>query len=233
MNRFIKTGILAVSLSAAVPALAGDTVSEEAVGWTPVELSLASPVALPYGINKWDVFGLGIGLFYIDTPKMYGLDIGGATTTRDLAIGLIVGGLFNYAGADVYGLRASLGPNFCNATAYGMDAGLFGYHRNIVGLDVEFLGCVQERMTGVLIGGIVNLTEQETCGVTIAGGVNLAKVAYGAQIAGVFNQTDELHGFQLGLVNFAKECPFGFQLGLVNIIMDNTVKVLPIVNGYF
>ena len=49
----------------------------------------------------------------------------------------------------------------------------------------------------------------------------------------MFNYTDELHGCQIALVNFARECPWGFQIGLVNIIMDNKIKVLPIVNGYF
>jgi hypothetical protein len=63
--------------------------------------------------------------------------------------------------------------------------------------------------------------------------VNLAEKAYGCQVAGVFNMTDELHGCQIGLVNYARECPWGFQIGLVNLIMDNKVKVLPFVNGYF
>ena len=92
---------------------------------------------------------------------------------------------------------------------------------------------MQENISGLDVALIFNMTEKESCGLTLAGGLNLAKAAYGCQLAGVFNMTDELHGCQIALVNFARECPWGFQIGLVNIIMDNKIKVLPIVNGYF
>ena len=114
-----------------------------------------------------------------------------------------------------------------------MDAGGFGYHNEIYGIDLELIGTMQKKITGFDAGLVFNLTEDESCGLNIAGGVNMAKTAYGCQIAGVFNYTDELHGCQIALVNFARECPWGFQIGLVNIIMDNKIKVLPIVNGYF
>ena len=90
-----------------------------------------------------------------------------------------------------------------------------------------------QRLTGAAVSLVFTMAEEETYGCTIAGGVNLAPKAYGCQVAGVFNMTDELHGCQIGLVNYARECPWGFQIGLVNIILDNKVKVLPIVNGYF
>ena len=90
-----------------------------------------------------------------------------------------------------------------------------------------------QRLTGAAVSLVFTMVDEESCGCTIAGGVNLAPKAYGCQVAGVFNMTDELHGCQIGLVNYARECPWGFQIGLVNIILDNKVKVLPIINGYF
>ena len=101
------------------------------------------------------------------------------------------------------------------------------------GIDIELVGTMQKKITGFDAALVFNLTETESCGLNVVGGVNMAKTAYGCQIAGVFNYTDELHGCQIALVNFARECPWGFQIGLVNIIMDNKIKVLPIVNGYF
>jgi hypothetical protein len=45
--------------------------------------------------------------------------------------------------------------------------------------------------------------------------------------------TKELHGAQVGLINYTEDCPSGFQIGIVNIILQNRIKFLPIVNGYF
>ena len=88
-------------------------------------------------------------------------------------------------------------------------------------------------MWGCQCAGICNIAIEQSYGASIAIGGNYAKVAYGLQLAPVFNFTDELHGCQIGLVNYARECPWGFQIGLVNMIMDNRIKVLPILNGYF
>jgi hypothetical protein len=45
--------------------------------------------------------------------------------------------------------------------------------------------------------------------------------------------TKELNGAQVGLINYTEDCPAGFQIGLVNIILQNKIKFLPFVNGYF
>lgn len=231
MKKMIKFGMLALALALVAPAMAAE--DEGAIGYTPVAVSLWSPVQLPWGMGNWDVFGLDLGIFYNDVAKMYGYDFAIATTTRDDMIGLATSGLFNFANTDVYGMRVTFGGNVCNGTLYGLDVGGLGYHRKIYGADIEFLGTMQQEACGLLIGGVINLTEKESTGCTIAIGVNLAPKAYGCQIAGVFNQAEELHGCQIGVVNFARECPWGFQIGVVNIIMDNQVKVLPLVNGYF
>ena len=233
MNKFTKIVAAAALLAFAVPSFAAEEEEEGPVGWTPFALSLASPVQLPWGIGEWDVFGIDLGVFYNDVWHMYGLDLALATTVRGDTRGLVLSGLFNYADRDIYAIRATLGANISAKALYGMDVGGFGYHNEIYGIDIEFVGTMQKKITGFDASLIFNLTEEESCGCTVVGGVNMAKTAYGCQIAGVFNYTDELHGCQIGLVNYARECPWGFQIGLANIIMDNKIKVLPIVNGYF
>ena len=252
MNKVIKTGVVAAISALIIPAFAQDVepvaetpveetavveetaaVEEGAVGWTPFAISLASPVQLPWGQGNWDVYGIDLGIFYNDINELGGAQFSLANTTRADMYGFAAGGAFNYATKNVYGVRAALGGNICMGEFYGADFGGFGFKQNIWGLDAGFVGTWNQNVCGSLIALLVNFTEKESCGCTFAGGVNISKVAYGAQVAGIFNQTEELHGAQIGLVNFAREVPWGFQVGLVNIIMDNQVKVLPFVNGYF
>ena len=235
MNRLIKTVIAAAAIAAVAPVTAGDIEEEEGVvGWTPVAIGLATPVQLPWGIDKWDVFGLDVNLFYTDTPKMYGLGVGGlGMTTRQDLIGVGVGGLFNYAAADVYGLRASLGANICRGTVYGFDAGLVSYHHIVRGVNAAFLGGLYDQLYGVQASLVVNFAREMNYGLSATLGANIAHTAYGCQAALVFNHANLLHGAQIGLINFADECEWGFQVGLINVIMSNKIKVLPIVNGYF
>lgn len=235
MNRTIKIGIAALALAAGTPAFAQDIEEEEGpIGMTPIALGLATPVQLPWGINRWDVYGLDLNLFYSDAPQMVGLDIGGlATLVRNETKALVVGGLANVAFGDVYGLRATLGLNFAKAGVYGADLGLVGFRDSIHGFDAEFLGSFQRTVCGCQISGLANVATEESYGLNIAGLTNIAKTAYGCQLAFIFNYTEELHGAQIALVNFVDYCPSGFQIGLVNIIMSNQIKVLPIVNGYF
>ena len=238
MNKSIKIGFAALAVAASVNVFAEDVEAEseyEAIGWTPIAIGIASPVQLPWGSHKWDVFGLDLNIIWSDAPKMYGLGIGGiAMATRDDMLGLQISGLCNWATKDVYGVRATLGANISFGTVYGWDAGGFAYRDgDMWGLDTEFIGAYGKKFWGAQIAGIVNLATEQSYGLTAAIGGNMAKVAYGCQLGAVFNFTDELHGCQIALVNFAKECPWGFQIGLVNIIMDNSIKVLPLVNGYF
>lgn len=240
MKKTMRFGFAALAIVASTIAFAADVEVEteneyEAIGWTPIAFGIASPVQLPWGSHTWDVFGLDLNVLWSDAPKMYGLGIGGvAMATRDDLMGLQVSGLCNWATKDVYGMRTTLGANISFGTVYGFDVGCAAYRDgDMWGWDTEFLGSYQQNFWGLQIAGILNLSLQQSYGCSIAVGGNMAKVAYGCQCAGVFNFTDELHGCQIGVVNFAKECPWGFQIGLVNIIMDNKIKVLPIVNGYF
>ena len=170
----------------------------------------------------------------MDTAKVYGLGVNGiASRNRDDVMGLYVSGLCNYSEKDVYGVRTTLGVNVCKGETYGFEAAGFSYRKDFWGLDCNFLGAMQQNVSGIQFGGLANVSRVQSYGLTAAMGVNIATTAYGCQVAGIFNMTEELHGAQIGVVNFAEQCPWGFQIGLVNIIMDNTIKVLPIVNGYF
>ncbi|MBR2837569.1 MAG: hypothetical protein IKE55_02185 [Kiritimatiellae bacterium] len=239
MKKMLKIGAAALALAAVSPAFAEadvETESEyEAVGWTPIALGIASPVQIPWGRAMWDVFGLDFNIIYSDAPKMYGLGIGGiAMATRDTMGGIQVSALCNWASADVYGIRTTLGGNFAYGTTYGLEGGLFGYRSGeFWGWDTEFLGSYGDYVWGCQVAGICNIMIEQSYGAAIAIGGNYAKKAYGLQLGAIFNFTDELHGCQIGLVNYARECPWGFQLGLVNMIMDNRIKVLPILNFYF
>ena len=238
MNRIIKVGVAAFALAAVVPAVADEAeVPEEeegAIGWTPVAFGLASPVQLPWGHAKWDVFGLDLGILYYGAPKMYGLGFAScATYTTDVMGGLDVSAFMNWHKADVYGVSVTLGANISEGTTYGANIGGFAYRHDIWGLDVQFIGAFEDNMWGWQTAGLVNIARGQSYGVQSAVGVNIAHLAYGLQLAAVFNMADELHGCQIGIVNYAQECPWGFQIGLVNIIMDNKLKVLPIFNAYF
>ncbi len=235
MNKCIKLCLAAAAMSAAVPAFAEveEEEDEGAIGWTPFAISLASPVQLPWGSHKWDVFGMNLGVIWTDAPKMYGLDVTGiASASRDHLKGLKVTALCNWNSANVYGMRATVGCNYCGGTEYGCDVGLFAIRNEMWGLDVEFVGSYQDEFHGVQVAGLANVSTKMCYGAGIAIGCNWAPTMYGFDLA-IFNYTKELHGCQLGVVNFATECPWGFQIGLVNIIMDNSWKVLPIVNGFF
>ena len=240
MKKSIKFGIVALAMSAFTPAFAENADVEveneyEAIGWTPIAVSLCSPVQIPWGSHTWDVFGLNLGILWSDTPKMYGLGLGTiAMANRDDMFGLGITACCNWNTRDVYGMRVTPGANIAFGTIYGIDVGAFSYRSgDMWGWDTEFLGNYGRNFWGLQIAGLINLTSEQSYGCSIAVGGNMAGRAYGCQIGGIFNFADELHGCQIGVVNFAKECPWGFQIGIVNIIMENVIPVLPIVNASF
>ncbi len=206
----------------------------ESVGWTPIALGIATPIQLPWGWRKWDVFGLDLNLLYSDAPRVYGLEAGlVAVQTTEPSKGLFLSLACNAAREDVAGVRATIGVNYCGTDIKGVDIGGLGLRRGIYGVGLNLLGAIQKNMCGVEISGLGNFDSIESYGVSIAGVCNMARSASGLQMAIVYNGTDELSGCQIGLVNFADECVSGFQIGLINIILSNQVKVLPFVNGYF
>lgn len=237
MNKMLKIGVAALAISTVCPSFAQDVEEERdssVIGFTPVAIGLATPVQLPWGLNRWDVFGIDFNLFYSDAPKMYGIDFGGlATLTRDTTVGLVVGGLGNFSFSDIYGLRVTCGLNYTEKSVCGADIGLLGVRDTLTGLDVNLLGSFQQQNCGLQVSGLANFAKVKSHGVNIAGIANIADKAYGLQLALVFNMTKELHGTQIGLINYTEDCPSGFQIGIVNLILQNRIKFLPIVNGYF
>ncbi len=203
-------------------------------GWSVIALGVATPVQLPWGLEKWDIFGLDLNLGYSDAMKMYGWEFAfGANTARKCFIGLQTSVGFNFSNEDAYGLAFSL-FNMNNLEFYGASIDAFGYNRNVYGLEVNLLGSMTERTVGGLqVSGLANVVGEDMYGAQIALGANFTRRVHGLQAALVYNQTDLLWGCQIGLVNMAFACDHGFQIGLVNVIMDNQIPFLPIVNGYF
>lgn len=203
-------------------------------GWTVIALGVATPVQLPWGIEKWDVFGLDLNLGYSDSMKMYGWEFAfGANTARKCFIGAQTALGFNYSNEDAYGLALSL-FNMNNYEFYGLSVDAVGYNRNVYGLELNLLGAMTDRTVGGLqMSGLANLVGEDMYGADVALGANFARRVHGAQIALIYNQTDLLWGCQIGLVNMAFACDHGFQVGLINVIMDNQLPFLPFVNGYF
>jgi hypothetical protein len=240
MNRFFKMSATALFAMCATSVFAEDDLisfqgnREEVVGWTPICVGLATPVQMPFGMNKWDVFGIDINLLYSDAPKVYGLNVGGlAAVTRNNLAGLQVAALANYAVENVYGARVALGINIAKQSVYGLEIGGFALRPEIYGCDIELVGSYQRKIAGVSIAGITNIATEKTLGAAIAVGCNITHTTKGVQIAGIYNHTIELNGCQIALVNYADECVSGFQIGLLNFIMSNQLKVLPFINGYF
>lgn len=109
MKKTVKFGLAAFAIAASASVFAQNADVEieneneyEAIGWTPVAIGLASPVQLPWGCHKWDVFGLDISAIWADNCKMYGLGVSGiAMATRGDMMGLQVAGLCNWATAEL------------------------------------------------------------------------------------------------------------------------------------
>lgn len=203
-------------------------------GWTTVAVGLATPVALPWGIEKWDVFGVDFNLGYSDAMKMYGWEFAfGANVARKTFGGLQTAFAFNYSNEDAYGAALSL-YNMNNCEFYGLSVDAIGVTRNMYGVEANLIGSMTDRtMGGVQLSGLANVVGEDAYGVQVALGANFARRAHGLQLALIYNQTDLLWGCQIALVNMAFACDHGFQIGLVNVIMDNQLPFLPFVNGYF
>jgi len=233
MNALVIAAMTAIVMPAtAVPPEVDPNSS--AIGWTAFEFGLASPASIPWGYNCWDIRGLNLSLLFADSVDLAGVALTpGGTLTHEDCRGIEFGGVFNYNSRDVWGLRASVGPNITRGTTYGVDLGLCGYRTLMKGVDISFIGSMQDEMVGLQIAGVANVNRAEFTGVEIAGVINMSKKTTGFNLAGVMNQTDELHGCQIGLINYTETCPWGFQIGLINIIMQNKVKILPIANWYF
>ena len=212
MKLALATAAIAASITVFAAENAADDKATEgqgigAIGWTPVQIGLFAPVSIPWGFD-WDVKGFDLNLFYIETVKLQGLGISGiASRTRDNQDGVLISGLCNWNDADVRGLGITLGANLGFGDVYGIDVASFGMRNVMKGMDVNLLASYQKEFVGWQTSCVCNFA--------------------------TINSAQELHGVQIGVINVAHECPWGLQIGVINIILDNKVKILPIVNGYF
>jgi len=237
----LKIGLASAAIIAATAAFAAQPASEDpsvqgqgigAVGWTPIQIGLFAPVSLPWGFD-WDVKGFGLNLFYMETVKFEGLGISGiASRTRGDVGGILISGACNWNDMDVRGLGITLGANLGFGDVYGIDVATFGMRNLMKGIDCNLAASYQKEFVGCQISCVCNFTENDSSGASFALALNMSRVQTGFQAAFI-NSAEELHGAQVGIINIAHECPWGFQIGLINIILDNRIKVLPIVNGYF
>ena len=209
-------------------------VAPKSYGWSAFALGLATPVQLPWGIEKWDIFGIDLNIGYSDSMKMYGWEFAvGANTARKTFAGLQTAVGFNFSNEDSYGVALSL-FNMNNGEFNGLLIDAVGYNRNVYGVEANLLGSLTEKTVGGLqLSGLTSVVGGDMYGMQAALGANFARRVHGLEVALIYNQTDLLWGCQLGLVNMAFACDHGFQVGLINIIMDNQIPFLPIVNGYF
>ena len=237
MKLALATAAIAASITVFAAENAADDKATEgqgigAIGWTPVQIGLFAPVSIPWGFD-WDVKGFDLDLFYMETVKLNGLGVSGiASRNRDELRGVLVSGLCNWNDKDVRGITATLGANLCFADLYGVNVSTFGLRNMMKGLDANLIGSYQRDFVGWQTSCICNFNENECTGASFALALNMAKIETGFQAAFI-NSAAELNGVQIGIINVAQECPWGLQLGLINIILDNRVKILPIVNGYF
>lgn len=237
MKLALATAAIAASITVFAAENAADDKATEgqgigAIGWTPVQIGLFAPVSIPWGFD-WDVKGFDLNLFYMETVKLQGLGISGiAARTRDRQDGLLATLACNWNDADVRGIDLTLGANLCFGDVYGINVATFGMRNLMKGVDANLLASYQKDFVGWQTSCICNFTENECTGASFSLALNMAKIETGFQAATI-NSAEELHGVQVGIINIAHECPWGLQVGIINIILDNKIKILPIVNGYF
>lgn len=98
------------------------------------------------------------------------------------------------------------------------------------GLSVGAISNVNNRLKGIQLSGVTNISSGVDKGLQIAGAVNVsASYMRGLQIA-PYNYADTLNGSQIGLVNVALNHPRGVQVGLVNYTRDTVARKIGLVN---
>lgn len=98
------------------------------------------------------------------------------------------------------------------------------------GLSVGAISNVNNRLKGIQLSGVTNISSGVDKGLQIAGAVNVsASYMRGLQLA-PYNYADTLSGSQIGLINVAVNHPRGVQVGLVNYTRDTIAHKIGLVN---
>ena len=98
------------------------------------------------------------------------------------------------------------------------------------GLSIGAISNINNRLRGIQISGITNISSGVDRGLQIAGAANVsASYMRGLQMA-AYNYADTLNGSQIGLINVAQSHPRGVQVGLVNYTHDTIARKIGLVN---
>jgi hypothetical protein len=140
-------------------------------GWSVIAVGLATPVQIPWGLNKWDIFGLDLNLGYSDAPKMYGWEFAlGANTARQRMVGLQTAIGFNYTAEDAYGMAVSL-FNMNRCKAYGLSVDAVGFNNNVYGLEANLVGAfTKKNFGGLQVSGLTSIVGDNLYGAQLAVG---------------------------------------------------------------
>lgn len=98
------------------------------------------------------------------------------------------------------------------------------------GFSLGAISNINNKLHGVQMSGITNISSGVEKGIQMAGIVNVsAGYMRGLQLA-AYNYSDSLNGTQIGLINVARTHPRGWQVGLVNYTRDTIAYKIGLVN---
>ncbi len=220
--------------------------AEDYFKWTPLQISLFSPVQL--FSERADVYGARLNLLYGKSRNVWGFDIGTVNQTEDM-YGIQGGLLANNVEGDLGGFQVGTIGNFVGGKVTGIQLSVMNQVKGpIIGFQLGLYCNVSGGISGIQVSIIANgkcafeervdyHTVKRTSitgygpsnGVQIAIGGNAATRLRGIQLALFSNYArDSATGIQLGAFNISEET-YGFQLGMLNF----TDEVNGLQIGYF
>lgn len=159
----MRSVLFAIAGSVLLGALAvraeGENGTTEAVYWTPIQLSLATPMQI--APKAWDVKGLRLGIIYSDNRDVGFIDVTGLVnrTTGD-ETGIQIGGILNrvegnVSGIQIAGIVNSVGSN---SLVEGAQIACMNMAGDVSGVQI---GAINQAgtMQGVQIG-VINVTRE-------------------------------------------------------------------------
>ena len=132
----------------------------------------------------------------------------------------------------IYGLKLGIVYS-CNKTLAGLDLGLCNETTDThYGVSCSLMTLRTGQVYGLNLAGIMNLSEANETGWTMAGLYNEIKgTVKGVQVALLSNQAYQVNGLQLGLVNYTRNLK-GVQIGILNFCKNQPFKFTLFVNAW-
>lgn len=188
--------------------------------WTPLQVSIWSPLHLPSFSKETDVYGLRVNGIYGRNNSVYGIDVGFWNSAKEQLAGIGVG-FVNFSDNRMTGIHAGVW-NTAEKKMSGIQIGLlFNDAAKILSSwrtsTHSYTSLEMGEMEGIQISVIWNQA-QTMKGLQISGD-NFANASmYGVQL-GLFNiaKQGDMHGFQAAGLNLAGREMRGFQIGGVNV----------------